>query len=61
MQSQPYLARSARSRTEDEQAQLRKYLRSIKDFGELSSLIDDATAAMGLNGHKSILQRCSEH
>ncbi|KKZ62993.1 hypothetical protein EMCG_02705 [[Emmonsia] crescens] len=28
------------------------FLRSIKDFGEMSSVIDDASAAMGLNGHK---------
>ncbi|OJD14597.1 hypothetical protein ACJ73_09064, partial [Blastomyces percursus] len=41
------------SRTEDEQLQLRSFSRSIEDFHELPSLIDDATAAMGLDESKA--------
>ncbi|OJD26516.1 hypothetical protein ACJ73_02097 [Blastomyces percursus] len=42
-----------RSRTEDEQQKLQSFSRSIKDFGELPSLIDEATEAMGLTEHKA--------
>src|ERR1700761_8625247 len=40
-------------RPEDEQLKLRKFSRSIKDFSELPSLMEEATAAMGLNAHKA--------
>ncbi|PGH20399.1 hypothetical protein AJ80_03544 [Polytolypa hystricis UAMH7299] len=41
------------SRPNDEQLELRKFSRSIKDFGELPDIIDDATTAMGLDEHKA--------
>ncbi|KAM5465039.1 hypothetical protein MauCBS54593_006672 [Microsporum audouinii] len=37
------------SRDEEEQADLRKFSKSIQNFTGLPSIIDDATAAMGLN------------
>lgn len=40
-------------RAEDEKSQLHKFSRTIQDFGELPSLIDDATAAMGLDEYKA--------
>ncbi|KMU90539.1 interferon-induced GTP-binding protein Mx1 [Coccidioides immitis H538.4] len=40
-------------RSESEQIKLRKFSRNIKDFSELPSLIDDATAEMGLNEHRA--------
>ncbi|EFR02685.1 interferon-induced GTP-binding protein Mx1 [Nannizzia gypsea CBS 118893] len=36
-------------RADDEQLELRKFSKSIHDFTELPSVIDDATTAMGLN------------
>nr|KMM69066.1 VPS1/SPO15 protein [Coccidioides posadasii RMSCC 3488] len=42
-----------RSRTKDEQLKLESFSRSINDFGELPSLMDEATEAMGLNEHKA--------
>jgi len=41
------------SRPEDEQRKLRNFSKSIKDFSELPSLIDEATALMGLDIHKA--------
>jgi hypothetical protein len=38
-------------RPEEEQCSLRKFSRSIKDFNELPSLIDEATTLMGLGAH----------
>jgi hypothetical protein len=40
-------------RPEDEQSKLRTFSRSIIDFSELPSLIEEATTAMGLNAHKA--------
>ncbi|KKZ61931.1 hypothetical protein EMCG_00493 [[Emmonsia] crescens] len=46
---------SGKSRPEDEQQRLRKFTRSIKDFAELPSIIDDAAEEMGLseNEHRT--------
>lgn len=41
------------SRPEDEQARLREFSRSIKGLGELPSIIDEITAALGLDKHKA--------
>ena len=38
-----------RARSQDDAQQLRRFSKTIKDFGELPSLIDEATAAMGLS------------
>jgi GTPase SAR1 family protein len=38
-----------RSRGEQQQVDLRKFSKSIQDFGELPSLIEEATVAMGLD------------
>ncbi|KAK2738651.1 hypothetical protein FQN57_006969 [Myotisia sp. PD_48] len=40
-------------RPEEEQIQLRNFCKTIKQFGELPSLIEDASAAMGLDDRKS--------
>ncbi|CAI7626512.1 unnamed protein product [Penicillium pancosmium] len=42
-----------RSRSEQQQADLRKFSKSIQDFGELPSFIEEATVAMGLDEHNA--------
>ncbi|KAJ5973304.1 dynamin family protein [Penicillium waksmanii] len=42
-----------RSRGEQQQADLRKFSKSIQDFGELLSLIEEATVVMGLDEHNA--------